>query len=474
MNYTFRVYIIVFTTIIELISSAAYGIEWEPLGRTQQDNVCNFYFQKSGTVFALTNPILVGKSASVAEMYALERYDGKGIWTTVYETSLLSYPSVAVTHDNAIIMEVGSTVFRSEDEGMTWSNVGDSLHVSYIHAINVSPSGAIFLGANGKPPNYRSLDGGLTWQPIDLPFQAKYFYFAEDQIILAHVFTGIWPDPTNHLYRSEDGGDTWLKVLDFKPLTVNLFTLNAPYRLTYLSIVPTNTLEGEIFHSNDAGKNWETDVIVLPEIGLNGIVAYNTTTMFTTYENAGIFRTTNDGDSWTSVSEDLPCQRTGVPVIAPDGGVYVAVQEKGVYRSMDIGNSWENVLQQDTSIYSMKEGPNGSLYVGTFNGDVFRTKLDPNAISDSQVPNPFFTVQPPYPNPFNLSTTIGYTLTDHTHIFLFVYNVMGQQVRTYDLGTRDPGHHEFVFDGSGLSSGVYLYRMSAGEKAKTRRMLLMK
>jgi len=473
MNYTYRFYIIVFTTIIVLISSAVYGIEWEPLGRTQHDNVCNFYFLNNGTIFALTNPIPVYKSALVADLYALERYDGNGIWTTVYET-YINYPSVAITLDDTMIMEVGSTVFRSEDEGMTWTNVGDSLKVSFIHAINVSPSGAIFLGANGKPPNYRSLDGGLTWKPIDLPYQAKYYYFAGNQIILAGVYTGIWPDPTNHLYRSEDGGDTWQKVLDFKPQTVNLYTVNAPYRLTYLSIVPTNTLEGEIFHSNDAGKNWETDVIVLPEIGLNGIVAYDTTTMFTTYENAGIFRTTNGGDSWTSVSEDLPYQRTGVPVITQDGGIYVAVEQKGIYCSMDIGNSWVNVLQQDTSIYSLKEGPNGLLYVGTYGGYVFRIKSYPNEISNNHIPNLFFSLEAPYPNPFNLSTTIAYTLPLDSHVILSIYNVSGQIVSVLKDESQPAGNYSITWSAKDMPNGLYFCSLQTNGFTQTRKIVLVK
>jgi flagellar hook assembly protein FlgD len=59
-------------------------------------------------------------------------------------------------------------------------------------------------------------------------------------------------------------------------------------------------------------------------------------------------------------------------------------------------------------------------------------------------------------------------------VALTVYNALGQQVKQFDLGRKNRGTHEFVFDGSGLPSGVYFYRVDAGVAAATGRMVLMK
>ncbi len=79
-----------------------------------------------------------------------------------------------------------------------------------------------------------------------------------------------------------------------------------------------------------------------------------------------------------------------------------------------------------------------------------------------------------YPNPFNPVTTIHYTLPEHGHVQLEVYNVTGQRVATLVNVSQSQGTHTAVFDGSGLSSGVYMYRITVNGQALTRKMLLVK
>lgn len=57
---------------------------------------------------------------------------------------------------------------------------------------------------------------------------------------------------------------------------------------------------------------------------------------------------------------------------------------------------------------------------------------------------------------------------------LTIYNTLGQQVATLVQGEKEAGYHEVKFDGSGLSSGVYFYRLQTGELVQTRRLLLLK
>jgi hypothetical protein len=79
-----------------------------------------------------------------------------------------------------------------------------------------------------------------------------------------------------------------------------------------------------------------------------------------------------------------------------------------------------------------------------------------------------------YPNPFNPSTTIRYALARSSHVTLTVYNVLGQQVAALVKGREGAGYHEVVFDASGLSSGMYFYRLTAGEFTDVKRFGVMK
>jgi len=79
-----------------------------------------------------------------------------------------------------------------------------------------------------------------------------------------------------------------------------------------------------------------------------------------------------------------------------------------------------------------------------------------------------------YPNPFNPSTTIRYVLPQRSHVNLTVFNTLGQQVVQLVNGEMETGYHEVRFDGTGLSSGVYFYRMQTGDFVQTRKMLVVR
>jgi hypothetical protein len=79
-----------------------------------------------------------------------------------------------------------------------------------------------------------------------------------------------------------------------------------------------------------------------------------------------------------------------------------------------------------------------------------------------------------YPNPFNPVTTLRYALPEAATVRLVVYDLLGREVARLVEGVQQAGHHAVAFDGSGLASGVYLYRLEAGTFVQTRRMTLVK
>jgi surface protein len=85
-----------------------------------------------------------------------------------------------------------------------------------------------------------------------------------------------------------------------------------------------------------------------------------------------------------------------------------------------------------------------------------------------------FTLYQNYPNPFNPTTTIRFGLPESADVSLEVYTVLGQKVMTLVNENRSAGWHTVSFNGGGLSSGVYVYRIQAGGMVQTRKLLLMK
>lgn len=107
---------------------------------------------------------------------------------------------------------------------------------------------------------------------------------------------------------------------------------------------------------------------------------------------------------------------------------------------------------------------------------------DPGLVPDTTVAIwPYYDVIPAqlsitsiFPNPFNSSTAIDYTLAQPGEITLSVYNLLGQQVATVYEGTQEAGEHSMVWDASDFPSGVYFARLEAGGISESMKMVLLK
>jgi len=79
-----------------------------------------------------------------------------------------------------------------------------------------------------------------------------------------------------------------------------------------------------------------------------------------------------------------------------------------------------------------------------------------------------------YPNPFNPTTTINFQVPQDGHVTLTVYNMVGQKVATLVNGNVSAGYHSVVWDAATHPSGIYLYRIEAGDFMQIKRMVLLK
>jgi hypothetical protein len=85
-----------------------------------------------------------------------------------------------------------------------------------------------------------------------------------------------------------------------------------------------------------------------------------------------------------------------------------------------------------------------------------------------------FSLSEAFPNPFNPSTTIAYSVPETQKATLSVFNTNGQLVQTLVNGMVERGEHKVVFDASNLSSGVYVYSLQAGTQSSLKKMVLVK
>ena len=151
-----------------------------------------------------------------------------------------------------------------------------------------------------------------------------------------------------------------------------------------------------------------------------------------------------------------------IPAGAPTGA-YAYDAYAGIYPSVIWG--------EDHFDFTKSADFGGFDFGGWYNwGEAF-----PGEIINAPLEMPVsFSLSEAYPNPFNPVAKIGYSLPERSQVELVVYDVTGRVVQSLINGHLSPGKHEAVFDGSGLASGVYFYRLTAGEFSEVKKMVLVK
>jgi len=104
------------------------------------------------------------------------------------------------------------------------------------------------------------------------------------------------------------------------------------------------------------------------------------------------------------------------------------------------------------------------------NGDFAWSKVIQVTVSAPQE----FVLEQNYPNPFNPTTTINYNVARQARVKLVVYNVLGREVATLVDDVKSVGNYSVRFDAANLGTGTYVYRLSAGDQAFTKKMMLLK
>lgn len=94
-------------------------------------------------------------------------------------------------------------------------------------------------------------------------------------------------------------------------------------------------------------------------------------------------------------------------------------------------------------------------------------------LPESCIPGQYILMQN-YPNPFNPATTIRFGLPSAGDVQLIVYDILGRKITTLVDEYKEAGYHDVIFSATDLSSGIYLYRIRAGDFVKTKRFLVLK
>lgn len=147
----------------------------------------------------------------------------------------------------------------------------------------------------------------------------------------------------------------------------------------------------------------------------------------------------------------------------------------GTYQYRGYIGVYPSTISDSSSFSFSKSGVSGNgLDLGWKNiGEPWGDWLSGPDVIGAEIPISF-SLKPAHPNPFNPVTTLSFALPQAAHVKLSVYDVAGRLVATLVNGWRDAGTHQAMFDASNLASGVYVYRINAGDFSASGKMVLLK
>ncbi|MEO8446893.1 MAG: YCF48-related protein [bacterium] len=381
---------------------------------------------------------------------------------------------------------------------------------------NVSGLGKIYFTnshtgfTTGDNKIYRTTNSGENW---NLVYQQGSDGIYDIEFINHN--TGFACYDMSIFLKTTNGGLNWeTRNMNQTFTSIFFFNENVGYLTTFS--------QSRLWKTTNGGVNWNAMSYSFPFISLNDVKFLNNDTGFVCGSELGpnnrpyLGKTTNGGitfmHSWLITGHTLSFVNTqtgylcnnvslykttnGGPIYPGGwittgsfsaGGIKVStIDSNFVYvsggggffsKSENGGATWSQMYSPvRNNIYDLFFINKDTGFACGDSGVVLRiinaSTVGVNNISN-EIPSDFKLHQN-YPNPFNPTTIINYQLPKFSNVSLKVYDILGNEVVTLVNEKQNAGIYEAEFDGSGLASGIYFYRIDAGEFIQTKRMTLVK
>ena len=359
----------------------------------------------------------------------LKTTNGGDNWFIQCESTTLFFVDVITINDSIAFatatfstpLSVDARVLKTTNGGINWDYCLTSSYDRFYSIFFINDSTGWVCGECGGNI-YKTNNMGASWEMYGTP---SWPWRTHNSIFFSDLNTGYLSGWNTGLLKTTNGGLNW----------DHLFNLNIADVYFINNDTGWITGDGLINKTTDGGYNWSTQIMnddtTRMSIYFNG---YDTG--FVVGENGLIQKTTNSGLNW-------------------------------IYQT-----SSANVLLRDVFFYDNNTGwivgDNGTIRKTTTGGiTVGVTSTTGNTPS-------VYSIHQNYPNPFNPVTNIRFDIPRSSHIKLIIYDALSREVTVLVNEKLNAGSYETEWDGSCYPSGVYYYRVEAGDFFETKKMVLVK
>ena len=350
-------------------------------------------------------------------------------------------------------------VFLSTDNGTSWTSSG----LSDVAAFTVS--GPNLFAGTYYGFVFLSTNDGTSWTEVDSGLVDPHKHIYALTVIDTNLFAGT----DAGVFLSTNSGTGWTEVNSGLTKTfVSSFAVSG-------NNLFVGTYDGGVFLSTNFGTSWTEVNSGLTNTIVRALYVSGVNLFAGTY-GGGVFLSTNNGTDWTEVNSGL--SNTYVGAFAVSGSNLFAGTDGGIFLSTNNGNSWTEVNSgfNDSHVLAFTVcGAN--LFAGTLVGRVWRRPLSEMITSaeirTGDVPMKF-SLEQNYPNPFNPATTISFSLPAQSFVSLKVFNALGREVSELVSDELQAGTYLRQWNAAGLASGMYFYRLQAGQFSETKKLVLIR
>lgn len=460
-------------------------------------------------IIYFANPNL-GFAVEWTKNFVLRTTDGGSNWIKYISPNPAPLLSIH-SSDGKTVVAAGhnSQILVSKDSGSTWNDLTPPAEINFKYIKYFSNNFVIaFDGSNV----YHSFDSCNTWAKHALPTGLDIC------ITMLDSQNGWIADDSSRIYNTSNSGITWNLQREFNYLDPN--TTLDPLKGIYFfdeNFGCSVGGNGYITATTNGGENWESKVSPISTT-LNGVFVASINKAWAVGESGTILTTSDTCNSWTT--QDCPINTTlrsvtftdtlngyilgdnGTFLKTTDGGQlwqlaaslnstlnamrfvstsagWIAADNGKIFRTVDGGEHWEtqesgvqsNLTSMDfiDNYSGIVVGENG-IILTTSNGGVTSSLENEN---HNALPKTFELKQN-FPNPFNPITKISFSLPSNEFAVLKIYDILGRVITTLVSEEKSAGTYSINFDASKLASGVYIYKIQAGNFINSKKMILLK
>lgn len=377
-----------------------------------------------------------------------------------------------------------------------------------------------FSRNNGIAAGFKAIwhtqNSGDSWEEINTPYLDDY-YFGVDILGNNDVILVGYANTTDTILacvviKTTDWGLSWVELFNstnFQPGDISFVDRDH----IIVSVTQNDPYGASVLSSTNGGSNWSTyffggetgsSIAITPSSsvyigGWSGVWKQS----HTGWENIGDvpasdmsyrlldstlwsvgFRMVgryNQGNAWNvqvfpeNITLRAVAFNDNVGYLVGDTFNISAVTDIGyIYKNIGSSSEWEKIYELPNEVFSVVRVNESYVFVATFSGLILRAPIPVIGIENNIEKVINYSLLQNSPNPFNPTTLIKYIVPKKSSVTIKIYDVMGREIQTLINGYIEAGTHEVEFTGVSLSSGVYFYKLSAGNFTETKKMILLK